>query len=72
MGKLKWHHYPDEKPTMVGEYLVRGVGGINNCLHHWVCLWIEGGSVPTGFYYNGNEFNQCPSGEYEWIEVKEL
>lgn len=74
---IDWHKFPEEKPSLSSEYLVRGIGGINNQLHHWICYYLtesvcESLGIKSGFYYNGNEFNQCPSGEYEWLDVKEI
>ena len=73
-GKKGWRTFPAEKPTAAGEYLVRGVGGLNNKLHNWVCLWVndcEDKSIAHRFFYGGNEFN-VPSGEFEWMDLKEL
>ena len=68
----RWRKFPGEQPKEFGEYLVRGIGGLNNRMHHWVCLWIDDPALKKGFYYNGNEFNNVPSGEYEWLDLKEL
>ena len=70
--RARWRKFPDEKPIRFGEYLVRGIGGLNNKLHHWVCLWIDDPAIPSNFYFNGNEFNQVPGGCYEWVDVNEL
>lgn len=70
-----WHKFPFKKPEHSGEYLVRGIGGLNNKQHHWVCLWIDecdDMNIAHRFFYGGNEFNQCPSGEFEWIDLTEL
>ena len=67
-----WHKWPEEKPRKTGEYLVRGIGGLNNRLHYWVCLWIEKPKDLRGLYYGGNLFNEVPTNEFEWIDVKEL
>lgn len=72
-----WHKWPQEKPSKTGEYLCRGIGGLNIKLHHWVCLWVGEDecldmNYSNKFYYGGNEFNQCPSGNFEWIDVTEL
>ena len=74
-GKKGWRKFPDEKPPVTGEYLVRGIGGLNNALHHWVCLWVgkcEDPSIENRFFYGGNEFQNVPSGEFEWMDLKEL
>ncbi len=71
----KWHKFPEEKPSATGEYLVRGIGGLNNKLHHWVCLWVgdfEDKALAHRFFYGGNEFNDVPSGKFEWLDLKEL
>lgn len=74
-GKKGWRKFPDEKPIASGEYLVRGIGGLNNKLHYWVCLWVgecEDKSIAHRFFYGGNEFRNIPSGEFEWLDLKEL
>ena len=73
--KASWRKFPDEKPTKTGEYLVRGVGGLNGKLHHWVCLWVgehEDLRIANRFFYGGNEFSNVPSGRFEWLDLKEL
>ena len=70
--KKGWRKWPQEKPTQRGEYLVRGVGGLNNKMHYWVCLWVAHPNILSGLYYNGNVFNQVPSGEFEFIKCDEL
>ncbi len=70
-----WHRFPNEKPSQHGEYLVRGIGGLNNKLHHWVCLWIDeydNKDIERRFFYGGNEFKECPSGKFEWMDLREL
>ena len=55
---VNWRIFPDEKPTTTGEYLVRGIGGLNNKLHHWVCLWVgehEDSAIANRFFYGGND-----------------
>ena len=74
---VNWHKWPNEKPARTGEYLVRGVGGLNNKLHHYVCLWIgedtcRDKDINNKFYYGGNEFNEVPSGDFEWLDLTEL
>lgn len=74
---MKWHKYPEETPpkdeNVHGEYLIRGNGGLNGKLHYYVAFWCwikkEG---LCGFFYRGNEFCEIPSGEFEWIDTKEL
>ena len=73
--KANWRRFPEEKPPCTGEYLVRGIGGLNNKLHHWVCLWIDRCDDPqiaNRFFYGGNEFRDVPNGEFEWLDLKEL
>lgn len=74
---MKWHKYPQETPNKdentYGEYIVRGIGGLNHKLHYYVVFWIwNKAEALCGFYYRGNEFNEIPSGEFEWIDTKEL
>ena len=74
-GKRGWKQYPDEKPALSGEYLVRGIGGLDNKLHHWVCLWVgecDDKTLAHRFFYGGNEFQNVPSGRFEWMDPKEL
>lgn len=71
----RWRKFPAEKPSATGEYLVRGIGGLNNKLHHWVCLWVgecEDKMIAHRFFYGGNEFTNVPSGAFEWLDLKEL
>lgn len=69
-----WHWYSKEKPQKAGDYLVRGVGGLDNKFHYWLCFWVPSGNgIIEGFYYNGNEFRNIDEGiDYEWIDVNEL
>lgn len=74
-AKKGWRMWPQEKPSHTGEHLVRGIGGLNNKLHYWVCLWIgedksEDKDLVNKFYYGGNEFRECQ--EFEFIDVNEL
>ena len=72
---VKWHKFPEEKPSVTGEYLLRGIGGLNNKLHHWVCLWVaecDEARIANRFFYGGNEFNNVPSGRFEWLDLKDL
>ena len=73
----KWHEWPQEKPTRTGEYLCRGIGGLNKKIHHWVCFWVSENEcsdhyICGKFFYGGNEFNECPSGMFQWLDLKEL
>jgi len=75
----KWHKWPQEKPTETGEYLVRGIGGLNNKLHHYVCLWVgeddcQDKDIANKFYFGGNEFFLTIGNnkEFEFIDVNEL
>ena len=73
---LEWHKWSSEKPVKTGEYLVRGIGGLNHKLHYWVCLWIGedttfDSTVKNKLFYGGNEFDNC-DGDFEWISVNEL
>ena len=73
--KANWKNYLAEKQNTTGEYLVRGIGGLNNKLHHWVCLWVaecEDKTIANRFFYGGNEFNNVPSGRFKWLDLKEL
>lgn len=68
-----WHEWPQEKPSRTGEYLIRGIGGLNNKLHHWVCLWVgdtDDADISNKFFYGGNEFRECI--KFEWLDVKDL
>lgn len=59
-------------PTKAGDYLLRGVGGLDHKFHFWLCFYVPSGQgIAKGFYYNGNEFRNA-DGEYEWIDVNEL
>jgi len=72
-GKNGWRKFPDEKPAAAGEYLVRGIGGLDNKLHHWVCLWVgdfDDKTIAHRFFYGGNEFRECEV--FEWVDVNEL
>lgn len=71
---INWHKFPYEQPTEEKEYLVRGIGGIDNRLHHWVCLWVNERKqlgVPKRFYYRGNLFHN-DSGVFEWLDLESL
>ena len=74
---MKWHKYPQETPPKdgktFGEYLIRGIGGLNNKLHYYVAFWcwIKEENL-CGFFYHGNEFCEIPSGEFEWLDLKTI
>lgn len=73
--KNNWREFPTEHPTETGEYLCRGIGGLNNRLHHYVCLWIgecDDRQIANHFFYGGNVFNEIPSGKFEFIKCSEL
>lgn len=73
--KEGWRKFPDEKPTASGEYLVRGIADRDKKQHHWICLWIgECGvkELENCFFYEGNKFYEVSSGEFEWLDLKEL
>ena len=77
MNKVNWHKWPQEKPARTGEYLCRGIGGLNNKKHHYVCLWVgedtcRDKDVANKLYYGGNEFREIPSGNFEWLDLTEL
>lgn len=74
-----WHKWPQEKPSKTGEYLCRGIGGLNNKLHHYVCLWVgedacQDKGVTNKFYFGGNEFCLVigKNKPFEFINVNEL
>lgn len=72
--KKCWHKYPIEKPEKSGYYLVRGKGGLEDKIYHYVCLWIVKSNIvdiPSGFYHNGNEFKTL-DGECEWMSLEDL
>jgi len=72
--KPKWKSYPGVMPSVSGEYLVRGIGGLNNKLHYWVCLWVgdcDDKTIAHRFFYGGNEFRNV-TGKFEWLDLKEL
>lgn len=71
--KNNWRAFPTERPTEMGEYLCRGIGGLNNKLHYYVCLWVnEPKENLIGFFYGGNEFAEIPTGKFEFIKCSEL
>lgn len=69
-----WNKFPELKPSKTGEYLCRGIGGLNNKIHYWVCLWVnecDDKDIEKHFFYRGNEFKECPNG-FEWIDLNKL
>ena len=82
MNKLKnnpnaeWHKWPDEVPELDGReihsYLVRGIGGIDNKLHHWICEYVETNDhTLKGWFLCGNEFREQNKG-FQYMDVDEL
>ena len=67
-----WKKYPQEKPTHMGDYLIRGIGGWDNKFHHWLCFWADVDGIPTNFYYNGNEFRCTEKDEFEFLDVNDI
>lgn len=68
-----WKLYPNTEPTEQGEYLCRGIGGLNHKLHYYVCLWInEPSENLKGFFYGGDYFNGIRTGVFEYIKCSEL
>lgn len=72
-----WHKWPKEKPELNGRgihsYLVRGIGGIDDKLHYWICQYVKTESLPEGWYLNGNEFRQAHDGrDMLFVDVDEL
>ena len=66
--RARWHRYPDEKPSETGEYLLRGVGRLDNRQYHMVCMWNE---MEGSFNFGGIEF-LVDNTKVEWLDVKEL
>ena len=72
-----WHKWPEEVPELNGReihsYLVRGIGGLDEKLHYWICQYVKTESLPEGWYLNGNEFRQAHDGrELLFVDVDEL
>ena len=71
----QWHTWPQEKPATdreIRNILVKGIGGLDDKLHYWLCMWVWTSDL-KGLYYNGNEFNGiAPDREFEWLYVDEL
>ena len=72
-----WHKWPEEVPELNGReihsYLVRGIGGLDEKLHYWICQYIKTDGLPKGWYLNGNEFKDSQDGrELLFVDVDEL
>ena len=72
-----WHKWPEEVPELNGReihsYLVRGIGGLDEKLHYWICQYVKTDSLPEGWYLNGNEFRDSQDGrELLFVDVDEL
>lgn len=71
-----WRKHPDEKPSdkiVICEVLCRGISGLNNSMHYFVCDWVCHRELGLyGFYYNGNEMRLFKNDEFEWCYVDEL
>lgn len=73
----QWHKWPEEVPELNGReihsYLVRGIGGLDEKLHYWICQYVKTDSLPEGWYLNGNEFKDSQDGrELLFVDVDEL
>jgi len=72
-----WHKWPEEVPELNGReihsYLVRGIGGLDEKLHYWICQYVKTDGLPEGWYLNGNEFRDSQDGrELLFVDVDEL
>lgn len=72
-----WHKWPDEVPELNGReihsYLLRGIGGLDEKLHYWICQYVKTDGLPEGWYLNGNEFKYSQDGrEMLFVDVDEL
>ena len=72
----EWHIWPNEVPELDGReihsYLVRGVGGLDDKLHHWICEYVQTNDhTLKGWFLNGNEFRDQDK-EFEFMDVDEL
>ena len=72
-----WHKWPEEVPELNGReihsYLVRGIGGLDEKIHYWICQYVKTDSLPEGWYLNGNEFRESQDGrELLFTDVDEL
>lgn len=73
----QWHKWPEEVPELNGReihsYLVRGIGGLDEKLHYWICQYVKTDGLPEGWYLNGNEFKDSQDGrELLFVDVDEL
>lgn len=72
-----WHKWPEEVPELNGReihsYLVRGIGGLDEKLHYWICQYVKTDGLPEGWYLNGKEFKDSQDGrELLFVDVDEL
>lgn len=72
-----WHKWPEEVPELNGReihsYLVRGIGGLDEKLHYWICQYVKTDGLPEGWYLNGNEFKDSQDiHELLFVDVDEL
>lgn len=71
----QWHKWPEEVPELNGReihsYLVRGIGGLDEKLHHWICQYVNTEGLPEGWYLNGNEFKDQQR-DFQYVDVDEL
>ena len=72
-----WHKWPEEVPELNGReihsYLVRGIVGLDEKLHYWICQYFKTDGLPEGWYLNGNEFKDSQDGrELLFVDVDEL
>lgn len=71
----KWHKWPEEVPELNGReihsYLVRGIGGLDEKLHYWICQYVKTDGLPEGWYLNGNEFKDQQR-DFQYVDVDEL
>lgn len=72
-----WHKWPEEVPELNGReihsYLVRGIGGLDEKLHYWICQYVKTDGLPEGWYLNGNEFKDSHDRrELLFVDVDEL
>lgn len=71
----QWHKWPEDVPELNGReihsYLVRGIGGFDDKLHHWICQYVKTECLPEGWYLNGNEFKDQQR-EFQYVDVDEL
>lgn len=72
-----WHKWPEEVPELNGReihsYLVRGIVGLDEKLHYWICQYVKTDGLPEGWYLNGNEFKDSQDRhELLFVDVDEL